>query len=1003
MPNLVRGQGLALPLLPLKIPQEQSLKDSDSHSYQLTLAGDEYALVELKATQVRLRLSLFSEANELITAISDMDSPGLKRLHIVASRAMKYRINVMQESGRPTTTQYRLTLLEKRTATPDDRERFALHILSWEAVNLYRQQEKTALYQGAEKAREAATRWQSLGDQVWAGHMFVRAGLSLFLLSEHQTGREVFLKGIAEFQKAGDRQWEALTLGALGLLELADGDYRQSFSLAVRTLFIWQATKDVEGLRSARLLQAMHYRNIGEWPQAEALCRQLLPEADINRLDEWDRVYREDVLMVLGIALAGQGRVTEGVQVLEEALTLSRNTRNQLNVMQILEEIGTTYRLANQPIKAIEAFARCAMVSRQLGNRTYESQALSELGNLYLAAGRRAEAGVAFTRAIETGVSGGKNYLANALYGLAQWQHSEKQFAEALTSAEQAIKIIEGLRVQLPMQDVSRVTTALLERNAYTLRLDLLMHLHERERTAGHDARALQASEFAHARSLVQLLTEQHQEILSANDPALTTQLNELRQHIARLTNEQLRLRMKASTTPSLQTVQQDLATALAELDRVTLAIRDRNPQAAALTLPAPLTLHEMQEQILDRDTLLLEYALGEERSFLFVVSSESLGAFTLPSRSVIEPVARQLYETLSRSQQPITFKSVIEKQDWLQKNERLCADAVSQLSSMLLKPAAALLNRKRLLIVKDGALNYVPFAALSIASRSSAAVPKRAGNNEQPLIVDHELVTLPSASTLAVMRRNLAGREPAPKKLILFADPVFDRYDERVATAFQSQPAILTETDRLRSFGQINGEGNFSIPRLPASRTEAEAILSMLPSAEVKAVMGFDATYKTATQGGLAQYRYIHFSTHGLLDESHPELSGLLLSQLNREGKNENGYFTTLDAFQLKLNAEMVVLSGCKTALGKEIKGEGLIGLTRGFMYAGSRRVLASLWQVNDAGTAELMKQFYQGMFGNQNLTPAAALRAAQLEIRKIPRWHSPYYWAAFILQGEW
>jgi CHAT domain-containing protein len=1006
--------------LVLQQPLDSELISGETRSYSLSLTADEYAQVELQAGKVRLRLTLLSEADEVITAISDADSPGLKRLHIVAPRATNYRLRITQEAGKPATSPYRLTLLEKRAATTADRERFAAHVLSWEAVTLYRQQEKSALYKAAEKARAAADQWQSLGEHEWAGRMLNRAGGSLFLLSEHQTGREVFQQAIAAFQKAGVRQGETMSVATLGLLELAEGNYRQSFSLAVRTLLILQSSKDEEGLRSVRLLQAMHYRNIGEWNQAESLCRQLLPEADINRIDEWDRVYREDVLMVLGIALAGQGRWQEGISVLEEALALSRPTSNQLNVVQILAQLGMAHRLAGQPTKAIEAFEQCATASRQLGIRSYEALALSELGSLHLLAGRRTEAHTALTRAVEAGIYGGKNYLSIALHNLAQLQHAKGQFTEALASIEQALQIIEGLRVQLPMQDTARVTTGLMERQGYALRLDLLLHLHERDRTAGHDAIALQASEFAHARSLVQLLTEQHQSGLSANDPTSTARLNELRQRIAALTNEQLRLRMSATAGPSLEAVQRELATSLAEADRIMMEMRERNPRTAALTLPEPLKLREIQQQILDHDTALLEYALGDERSFLFVVTSDALQVFNLPGRTVIEPLARRVYEVLSLSQQPKAFKSLTEKQAWLRRNERAYVQAAAQLSEIILKPVTSLPAHKRLLIVADGALQYVPFGAIpsppsplrvsGFGFREQNA--KRETQNSKPMIADHEIINLPSASTLAVLRRTLAGRNSAPKTLVVVADPVFDQQDERLvsllpqsaAHSLSTPPKHLTEQrEVLRWFGERGADGNSSFPRLPASHTEAEAILSLVSLNERQSLMGFDANYQTVTQTDLSQYRYVHFATHGLLNETQPELSGLLFSQVNRQGGRVNGFFTTLDAYNLKLSADLVVLSGCRTALGREVKGEGLLGLTRGFMFAGARRVLASLWQVSDAATAELMKRFYQGMLGEKKLAPAAALRAAQIAMWRDPRWRAPYYWAAFTLQGEW
>jgi CHAT domain-containing protein len=165
---------------------------------------------------------------------------------------------------------------------------------------------------------------------------------------------------------------------------------------------------------------------------------------------------------------------------------------------------------------------------------------------------------------------------------------------------------------------------------------------------------------------------------------------------------------------------------------------------------------------------------------------------------------------------------------------------------------------------------------------------------------------------------------------------------------------------------------------------------------------LDFRASRATSISDDLSQYRIVHFATHGLLNSQHPKLSGLVLSLVDERGQPQDGFLQLHEIFNLRLPAELVVLSACQTGLGKEIKGEGLVGLTRGFMYAGAARVMASLWQVSDAGTAELMKRFYRGLL-KERKRPAAALRAAQVEMWRRPQWQAPYYWGAFVLQGEW
>jgi len=255
-------------------------------------------------------------------------------------------------------------------------------------------------------------------------------------------------------------------------------------------------------------------------------------------------------------------------------------------------------------------------------------------------------------------------------------------------------------------------------------------------------------------------------------------------------------------------------------------------------------------------------------------------------------------------------------------------------------------------------------------------------------------------------MRRELLSRPPAGKLVAVIADPVFDIEDPRVKRrqtqlsqpASPSLPAVVSQA--VRSAGLVDDRG--SLTRLPFTREEADAIIAAATVGQATKAIDFKASRATLTSSELSQYRVVHVATHGLLDTENPELSGIALSLVDEQGRAQDGFLRLHEIYNLKWSADLVVLSACQTALGKEIRGEGLVGLTRGFMYAGSKRVLASLWNVNDSVTAELMKRFYQGMFG-KGLSSAAALRAAQLEMLKRPASRSPYYWAAFVLQGEW
>jgi CHAT domain-containing protein len=278
--------------------------------------------------------------------------------------------------------------------------------------------------------------------------------------------------------------------------------------------------------------------------------------------------------------------------------------------------------------------------------------------------------------------------------------------------------------------------------------------------------------------------------------------------------------------------------------------------------------------------------------------------------------------------------------------------------------------------VVPDGALHLLPFAAL----------PDPASPAE-PLVAGHDVVQLPSAAALVHLARALPPVAPR-RVLAVFADPVFEAGDGRLAATASTADATLRSAPGL------------DFPRLRFSRLEAEALSGLVAPEERLVALGLDASRDALLATDLAGFRFVHFATHGVLDAEIPELSGLVLSLVDERGAPQEGFLRLHDVYRLDLAADLVTLSACRTALGREIRGEGLVGLTRGFLHAGARGVVASLWDVQDRATARLMEAFYAGMLKG-GLAPEAALRAAQLELRRDARWRDPYYWAGFVLQA--
>jgi CHAT domain-containing protein len=310
----------------------------------------------------------------------------------------------------------------------------------------------------------------------------------------------------------------------------------------------------------------------------------------------------------------------------------------------------------------------------------------------------------------------------------------------------------------------------------------------------------------------------------------------------------------------------------------------------------------------------------------------------------------------------------------------------LADLAALVLDPVAAYLDHPRVVLALDGALQFVPFGVLPVRGSGAAAAP---------LLAAHEVVEIPSLSALALSAR--AAPPPARKTLAVFADPVLEASDPRFGAVRPAQPAAVPPS----AFAARSSVGA-PLTRLLSTGYEGEAIAALVPADRRLLARGFAASRAAVLGADLRDFRYVHFATHGLVDARYPGLSALVLSQFDEQGRPQDGFLRLSDIYNLKLDADLVVLSACNTALGREVRGEGLIGLTQGFMSAGARSLVASLWQVPDSATAELMRQFYTYLL-NDGLRPADALRKAQLWSASQRRWSDPYYWGGFVLMGDW
>lgn len=731
-------------------------------------------------------------------------------------------------------------------------------------------------------------------------------------------------------RRLGDRAGEALISSNLGLVLHLRGRYDEAATHFDRAIALWREGDD-PGKRARLLLNRGHlHRDLGEADQAGERFREAL---GLSRQAK-DRNNEAAALSALGNLALDERRPAEALERLRAALVLRPpGTRDQAATLATL---GVTYRQLGRLEDAHRAYTQALPIFRSVGDSREQAGSLGNLGRLEATLGHDTAALGHFDRALALFQTLADPLgTAWVLEGKAWVLRRRGDLAAARALLEEALAAVERHRFS-QRSYTTRAAFFSTQQNSYDFLIDLLMEMHRKAPAAGYDAAALEVSERSLARSLLDGLAASGTDLHRGGAaPELHARERELESEIDILVSRQTLLAEEPDATVLLRPVEEELGRRWDDLDRVRADLRASDPRYAALTQPRRTSAAEIQRSLLDRDTLLLEYRLGETRSFLWAVTPDSLNSFELPGRAEIEQVARPACDLLARSQS--------------HKAEISAGLQLAKLSRLLLDPVAPLLPGKRLLVVGDGILQSVPFAAL----------PEPGGG--EPLVARHEIVALPSVSVLGELRREVAGRPAAPKTLWVLADPAFN--------------------------------GRFA--QLPHTREEAAAILALAP--EGFAVRGPEASRAAVLHGDLRDYRFLHFATHGSFAATDPGGGRLVLAQTG-----PNGFLHLADIYELDLRADLVVLSACQSALGREVRGEGMMGMTRGFFYAGAERVLVSLWNVNDRVTAELMQSFYRGIL-SEGLSPAAALRAAQDGIRRQKGRRAPYYWAGFTLQGEW
>ena len=820
-----------------------------------------------------------------------------------------------------------------------------------------------ALYQSVNDMSGITDSYEHIGDRYYAQNLMTEAA-------------QYFELALQYWRRQSNAKKQADILIMLGYIEGRKGEWLNGISYLMQAQNLINEQNDLTQL--ARIATGMGYvfnesglpeNGLTHFQRAMEYFRQA---GDI-------RSYNRQIMMVsyTHFLLENYDEALRQVQQPLQYFEPLNDLGSKLYAAECHEYIGRIYLATGQYNLALHHLKPVLEVYERAGNNRDAAQVRALIGQIYELLDEVDRARTIYLAASETFRNpkvDDRVSDAAVRFALGRLELNRSNYDAAERYLKEAIKTTEDIRHDLSNRVFAAAFSASVH-DRYEAYIDCLMRKHKQQPERGFELQAFEASEIARARSLTELLRDTQTRIVAGADPQLTEQEKLLRHAIRTRVDQTITLLAGDYKKDELSEIEKSLTHLREQHKHVVQKLQKQNPRYDQIKEVTSYSLKQIQDLIIEDDqTMLLEYFLGRNESYLWAITRNDAKVFELPKADVITEAVKNVYELLA-----------IEPND---DTDKRLNKAIAELSKLVLAPVANQLNVRRIIVVADGALNFIPFQLLPLDSR-----------NQTPLVANHEVVNAPSASVLAQLRQERQQRPRRTKILAAFGDPVFASNYQQFKNSGSSELLATSKTQRGIEV-KSDEVDPASLQSLIYSKFELNN-LSNLVGSQSTIARGFDASRVVLENFDFSKYAILHFATHGLLNQKKPEKSGFFLSMLDADGKPQNGFITIEDVYSLHVPVDLVVLSACSTGLGKDVRGEGLIGLTRGFMHAGASSVVASLWKVDDEATAELMKNFYANML-QKNMAPAEALRAAQNTVRQNPLWQSPHFWAGFTLQGE-
>ncbi|MCC7136962.1 MAG: CHAT domain-containing protein [Planctomycetes bacterium] len=803
------------------------------------------------------------------------------------------------------------------------------------------------------------TMFEALGDALGAAK--TRANLALVLknLGDVAKARSVAERALAAYQELGEERLAARTLGDIGMIQFALGSHESALALLERALAVQQTLGDRAGAAQTLGNVGMVHHALGNFAQALSADERALAEEEALR----DRRGAAITLGNLGVVHQSLGDHVRALEAFERALAAQEALGDRVHAALTLGNLGTARFELGDFAGALSCHERAWAAKEALGDKTGAAATLSNIANVHAALGDDARVLSTYERALAVQeASGDRTGAALTLGNLGVVYERRGDRAKALSFFERELAVEEDLglrsRAVRTLGNLGVVhskmgrsaTAAALARRAVTAQSSLVRGLSAEEGSTARDPLGFVYDVGGHAAVSLRDAAELAYFLENGRAGALLEGLSAREALASAAVPEALRAEESKARAAETRAV----AALRKALDRGDLAAtKARRAELQAAQEQVAAVVSRIQREAKAGASIVYPEAstLDEIRATLETDDALVLYALfeTDAAALVVEREGARIVALGPRAPIDAAAEAVAEA---LADDASDPSAALTALADLVVKPLALGEGTKRVLVSPTGLLSYVPFAAL---------------------MRDRTVAYVPSGTSYRLLREEEALRGEA---VLAVGDPDYEtKIDER-ALAVNRGPA-----------GKL--------VRLPATRDEALAI-------GTTTLLGADAT-EAGLRKALAErkrWRAVHLACHGLVNTERPALSSLAITAAG----DDDGFLTCLDVFRMKIPSDLVVLSACETGKGKVVKGEGIVGLTRAFMFAGSPRVLCSLWKVDDAATAALMTKFYDlwnPKTGSKGMGTAEALRAAQEHVRGQEKWKHPYYWAAWVLWG--